>query len=635
MWRRYRLKVILLVFIFLTLGGRAVQAAADFTRSLNLTYAVLADGSTLVKYEVRLKNNFSTVYAKQYALTINGVALGQVEARDSDGQPLPFTVNEYENQTAITVQLDARSKVLGKDKERLFTITYLSPDAAEIYGQILEVAVPKLAEPESYAQYNVTITVPESFGSPAIVEPARYTFDAANGLGVLRFTGVGQASGIAALFGDEQSYDAQLTYHVANHSQNVGVVQVALPPDTAYQRVIYRQINPQPERITADVDGNWIAEFRIDGQAEQAIQADLQIAVLAHPQPPLPVQNPQKPNHSLFGGTVVDYLQPTTYWTVNQPAIRQLAQQYQTPQAIYQYVVDALQYNYRRFQQPDALQRLGSTAALEDPANAVCLEFTDLFVAIARAAGIPARRATGYALAKNNRLRPLSLVADVLHAWPEYYDVQRNYWVAIDPTWADTTGGIDYFTKLDLRHLTFAVQGQNDDRPYPAGLYKIPGKEQKDVQVELATAKLVPSTPLTIEHKPGILPRWGLPTREIFLITNQTGTARYNIDIAVGVEGQVKLLTDAKIRLPVLLPYETYTLGVELSGDSWLQPQSAQLNLFIGDQEQHYDIIARRSFSQPFYRWFLLGGIVVIVAASAGGLLVFSHRRHRAVRRQS
>ncbi len=55
---------------------------------------------------------------------------------------------------------------------------------------------------------------------------------------------------------------------------------------------------------------------------------------------------------------------------------------------------------------------------------------------------------------------PLSLIADVLHAWPEYYDQQQNVWVAIDPTWADTTGGIDYFSKLDLRHLTFAIQGQ-------------------------------------------------------------------------------------------------------------------------------------------------------------------------------
>ena len=57
------------------------------------------------------------------------------------------------------------------------------------------------------------------------------------------------------------------------------------------------------------------------------------------------------------------------------------------------------------------------------------MEFTDLFVAIARAAGIPARESVGYAYTTNSRLRPLSLVTDVLHAWPEYYDADKKIWV--------------------------------------------------------------------------------------------------------------------------------------------------------------------------------------------------------------
>jgi transglutaminase-like putative cysteine protease len=617
--------------LLLTSAGRAL-ALEDFTRTLNLTYTVLESGQTRVKYEVRLKNNLSTVYAKQYALTLNSTDVSEIEVRDADGKALPWEQDDRANQTSIMVKLDQNGKVIGRDKERLFTISYLSQDAASIYGRVLEVSVPRLAAPLDYAQYNVVLNVPAKFGPPSLVEPARYTFDSVEGLGVLRFTNVGQESGISALFGDSQTYDLRLTYHVANTAQNIGVVQVALPPDNRYQRIVYRSLVPAPERITLDPDGNWIAEFRVAGQAKQSIVAEAQITALARPQSPLPVVNPSKPGQGLFGAEV-DYLRSTGYWPANQVAIKALAQQYQTPLAIYQYVVDALQYNYRRFQQSDARIRLGAAGALADPANAVCLEFADLFIAIARSAGIPARRATGYAVTENNRLRPLSLVADVLHAWPEYYDQQQNAWVAVDPTWADTTGGVDYFSKLDLRHLTFAVQGQNDELPYPAGLYKVEGEEQKDVQVELADEVLEPGQKLTVTQKPSIIPRWGLPKREIFVITNETGAARYNMAIAVGVDGPVSLLSSAKVQLPVLLPYESYELAVELSGTSWLTPQSATLNLYLGEQEEKYEVIARRALYHPLLRWILVGAVIVVFSASTGGVLVFLGRRFRAVRR--
>jgi len=31
------------------------------------------------------------------------------------------------------------------------------------------------------------------------------------------------------------------------------------------------------------------------------------------------------------------------------------------------------------------------------------------------------------------RLRPLDLVTDMLHAWPEYYDEEKEIWTPVDP----------------------------------------------------------------------------------------------------------------------------------------------------------------------------------------------------------
>jgi hypothetical protein len=125
---------------------------------------------------------------------------------------------------------------------------------------------------------------------------------------------------------------------------------------------------------------------------------------------------------------------------------------------------------------------LGALSALENKTDAICTEFTDVFIAIARAAGIPAREINGYAYTENPDVQPISLVADVLHAWPEYWASDRKVWVPVDPTWGSTSG-INYFDNLDLRHFSFVIHGENDDRPYPAGSYKLGIYPQKDVFV--------------------------------------------------------------------------------------------------------------------------------------------------------
>jgi hypothetical protein len=159
----------------------------------------------------------------------------------------------------------------------------------------------------------------------------------------------------------------------------------------------------------------------------------------------------------------------------------ELANQLKTPKAIYDYVSQNLQYDSSRVQ-PN-IQRMGAVAALENPTQAICMEFTDLFITIARAAGIPAREVNGYAYTEKPDLQPLGLVADVLHSWPEYYDHEKGVWIPIDPTWGSTTGGVDFFNKLDLRHFAFVIHGASATQPYPPGSYKLGPNPQKDVFV--------------------------------------------------------------------------------------------------------------------------------------------------------
>ena len=89
------------------------------------------------------------------------------------------------------------------------------------------------------------------------------------------------------------------------------------------------------------------------------------------------------------------YTAAKTYWQTGDDRILTLTRQLKTPRAIYDYVVHALTYDIDRVLQRK--ERAGALGALKNPSSAVCLEFTDLFIALARAAGIPAREVDGFA----------------------------------------------------------------------------------------------------------------------------------------------------------------------------------------------------------------------------------------------
>src|SRR3989344_2583826 len=129
------------------------------------------------------------------------------------------------------------------------------------------------------------------------------------------------------------------------------------------------------------------------------------------------------------------------------------------------------------------------------------MEFTVLFIALARAAGIPAREVNGFAYTQNEKERPLSLVKDVLHAWPEYYDSDIQTWVMVDPTWGNTTGGVDYFYTLDFDHFAFVIKGVNSSYPIPAGGYKISQDLQtKDININFGDNFGTPTQTLSLSE---------------------------------------------------------------------------------------------------------------------------------------
>jgi len=466
---KYLLTLAFIAF-FLILSTLLSKAENEFLVDSVVRYVVQDSGQTEVLHDITVENNFSTLYATTYTLSLENIDTKDISAKDDKGVVLKTDVTQESDKTNIKITFP--DAVVGKGLKRHFIVSYLNKNFAVRTGEVWEVSVPRLADTDSYRNYSVSLFIPNSFGLEAYISPQAQSSSLSDqGKTYLFSKEQIVQTGITAGFGQFQVFSFNLSYHLENPLGKNAQTEISLPPDTAFQKIYFEKIEPRPSEVKIDTDGNWIAVYNLSGRqrVDVAVAGSVQIFASYRPFP--------KPSDT----TLSTNLKETQYWQVNDPKIKSLAAELKTPKAIYEYVSKTLKYDFGRV--VPNVQRFGAVKALEAPDQAICMEFTDLFIAIARAAGIPAREINGYAYTENPELQPLSLVADVLHSWPEYYDSKKGAWIPIDPTWASTTGGVDYFSKLDLRHFAFVIHGNDAVKPFPPGSYKLGVNPQKDVYV--------------------------------------------------------------------------------------------------------------------------------------------------------
>ena len=479
-------------FVTSVFAAEEKKIEADFATSYDVIYDITEDGVTTVTEKVSLKNLTSQSYATKFKLTIGATQIYDVKASDGSGV---MEVETKKQDTSTTIDVKFNQQVAGLDKVLPWTLQFKSRDFAEKIGKVWEVRAPKISSSTSLESYNLTISVPQGFGEPTLISPTPKTQSVSGGRMFLTFDKDQLiSSGVSANFGTNQIFDFDLIFHLENNNLVPILTNIALPPDSAYQDVIFQRIEPKPLNVSVDNDGNYLGWYRL----KRGEKMDIKVVGSAKIYTTSKVKNP-----TLDENLRKKYTQSDKYWEKDNPVISaKLAEilgdnpegSAEKVKLIYRFVVDNLKYDSSRLS--SEIERLGAVTALNNPESAVCMEFTDLFIALARAGGIPARELDGYAYTVNPELRPLSLTEgafgtkDILHSWPEYWDEERG-WVMVDPTWENTTGGVDYFSKLDLNHFVFAIKGSSSEQPVPAGSYKFSGQDSQDVRISLAQSDFI------------------------------------------------------------------------------------------------------------------------------------------------
>ena len=598
--------IFLLITCHLSLFTRDVVAQGEFQTDYKVNYTVNPNGRTDVTQNITLKNKTANFYADKFELKIGSTKVDNVKAQDATG-PMPVDVKFENNVTAISVKFNQR--VIGIDKSLTWTLTYSSSELATKSGTIWEISIPRVADSPDIGDYTANLTVPQAFGPIAFAVPSPKTQNPGGATQEFTFDKSQLTkSGIAMSFGDRQVFSFDLNYYLENNNLTSQFLEIALPPDNNYQKVILDKIDPEPVNVTLDSDGNFLASYRLTPKQKLDIRVSGSVEVFSKP-----IRNLDQ---KLTKEEKNRYTEPQKYWEVDNPFIRDKAQKLKNPQEIYDFTTNFLSYNEARLRD-SKIERKGAAAAVLNPKDAVCMEFTDLFITIARSAGIPAREVEGFAYTQNERLRPLSLEAssgDLLHAWPEYWD-ETSGWVQVDPTWGSTSGGLDYFNKLDFNHITFIQRGINSTYPFPAGAYKREnGLQKKSVLVSFAqepTSK-TSSPELAINIPSKVIA--GVPVKVSASVKNLGNTSILFGKLSLSLNS-LTTTSQNPIEVGILPPYSKRQATYTLQTKGFFTKQTVPITLAFQDKkvEKTVEIV-------PIY--YLLFSKLFAVSVIAASLII-------------
>jgi hypothetical protein len=589
---RFALLLILgLYFLF----PKQTLALAKFNTTYQITYKIEDTGKTHVSFVINQKNNLSVVYATDYGISINGTKLENITVKD-EGVLLSPNVAKTQNQTSISFPFS--SKVVGKDKTHTFTIDYDTTDIAIKHGSTWQIDIPRLEPDENVTQQTVIIVTPLGFSNPVYIDPKP---DVVNG-NIYYFSGQKVSNkSISAIFGKMQFYKGKLTYHLSNTENGKIRTEIALPPDTSYQTVYYQNLNPKPSEIYTDEDRNIMAKYVLGPKENLDITLDFTVRIDFNPKPTL-----AQPSEI--------YLAKQPIWNFDNSVFNSIeVASLKTPRSIFDYLVDKMNYDYSKLNRQKPT-RSPAAESLMNSQSAICTDFTDVFVALARKSGIKARELEGFAISENPDLKPLSFTQDILHAWPEYFDKEKSTWIQVDPTWTNTTRGIDYFNKLDFNHIVFAIHGVNPEYPIPAGGYRN-GEETKSISIE-------PSDVITFPQPSFILEFVKQEDKNlVFKVKNQSGISYFGSAKIVGNE----YFGDSEQALDIA-PFSEKILSITTQKQPFISKNDLKVIIYLNGQL--YEAIATvGSASTPAIVLAGIGGFLAITTVTAWSLHLRRQRK--------
>lgn len=427
----------------------------------------------------------------------------------AEGKTLPFEI-EYQGDYAF-VKVEYPRKVLNNDS-LVISLEYQNFGLLEKAGMLYDIYIPGVPKDTEFELENQTIKLNTTvyindaiFPEENFVLPKpsaetlldngykKYFFDSETILGKT----------IWIQRGLKQFYQFKLTQKFTPTMGNdIGLrneYALVLPRDVdnleIYQKVYFDQIQPLPDWIEKDTDGNLIAYFKIPSSlsGEIVVTGIVEVGVTGDV-----LDEASSGSLADYDITALDYaLGSAEYWEVDSLEIKKEASEllgnktnvYQILDNTFDFVTDSI--DYSDIKRLGINQRQGALRTLQN-GSGVCMEYADLFLALARAQGIPTRAVFGYGFDPREESS-----SQQTHQWVTSYIPKLNKWYDLDVTWGDSGqvaegGNLNHFyTHIvssgpnALPDVSVNIFGTKDEVSLPQ--YEITAKSEEPNIVNMTT----------------------------------------------------------------------------------------------------------------------------------------------------
>jgi transglutaminase/protease-like cytokinesis protein 3 len=254
-------------------------------------------------------------------------------------------------------------------------------------------------------------------------------------------------NGIAPENEIELSFDMDYIFNVSGNVSNISFVTIIPKDYKDRQRIINSGYSIEPESIFDD-GSNTYAKFNIDNPPSN-FEINMMDEIILSQYGLDTAANAGNKDFDIE--SLGKYMQAEQYIESDDEDIKNIAKSfegedvYALVKVIYNYVMDNMEWvGY-------VPEDVGAKVALVEK-QGDCTSYSDLFTALLRAYGIPARMVEGYTINASD--------LSIGHNWVEVYFNDIG-WVPFDPTFDDNNGSTSLFNNLDNIYVYFSLK-RND-----------------------------------------------------------------------------------------------------------------------------------------------------------------------------
>ena len=612
------LSLFLFLGVFFIIPTKVFASSNPFEVNYNILYTITKAGTARVQYHINIVNLTQSEYASSYTLSLTNTDASNITVTDSNGVSLPFTTSSNSSSTSIVTNFPQASYGYGSGEN--WYINFDTSQVSKVQGKLLNIAIPGFQQKSLIQSINTQVIVPNQFGGINYVSPINPQIT--KGLNNTHISFNSSQSytkeGILIVMGNYQLFKFKFQYKLDNTDPLFKQqYKIVVPADFSTQTVLFSKIYPTPQQTYIDSDGNYVLVYILSPKQEYNVKIIGEAKVLSTYNA---LNTPYVTKKELSASEYKIYTAQQPYWQVANPFIHNLVEKITQGDStnlakalsIENYVASHLTYNQKAIFDKNR-QRLGAINALEDPTNAICQEYVDVFVTLARSVGVPARMIAGYGDPPNININPLP--PDILHAWVQFYS-SRYGWVNADPTWQSTSGNLNFFGNVGSSHFALVRYGVSSVNP-PLILSFVKEKNPgNNINIQATTESFTPNPQFRITV-PDINNLVSGFKNYINIIVDNTGNQVLRNGSIFILDKNKKIISKLSLQGNAIFPGSSEEIQIPILSKSLLSSYSKQINIEVklsNSQKQNVEKITNTLISfKPFFVSGIIPWIIVFI----------------------